>query len=375
MNQPSHAPSAQRVLLILIVAVALLLAAASLMLPAEVNANPDHNAGDYVMFAKAAGDGETDDPEAYEPDCDDSNDKQSDISGSNNDFYGRVHSNADLAISGSDNRFLDTSSPNSELTYGVNDGGGSPCQLQAEADNLYASGQPLNITGNGNPGDVQGPYQIGANGWPGNLSNYLDANGMTFGNNVTQVLPGESCDVGSLTNSGDIEVTAADNGKVICNGGDDIVISDSGLGSPSNPFRVTMISHGLIDISGSDLYLAPVAHGVLAWTDQMYSDEANSIKIAGDNINVLSRAILFTPRSGQDVSGSNSGLLCIQMIGQGALKVAGSNSVLGPLAPECGGSTPPPTSPPPTSPPPTNTPDPTPPPSFIYRKFLPSIRR
>lgn len=76
-------------------------------------------------------------------------------------------------------------------------------------------------------------------------------------------------------------------------------------------------------------------HGVLAWTDQRFDDEATSIKIAGDNINVLSRAILFTPCSGQDVSGSNGDLLCIQMIGQGTLKAAGSNSTLGPLAPGC----------------------------------------
>jgi hypothetical protein len=342
MSQLFDAPPSRRVGLILLLAIAVLLATASLLSPAAVNADPGHDAGDYLMFAKAAGDGDTSDPEAYEPVCDDSNDKQSDISGSNSHFYGRIHSNADLAISGSDNRFLDTSSPNPELTFGVNDGPSSPCQLQAEAENLYASGAPLNITGNGNGGDVHGPYGIGANGWPGNLSSYLDTNGMTFGNDVTQVLPGEVCDVGSLTNSGDIEITAADNGKVVCNGDDDIVISVSGLGSASMPFRITMISHGLIDISGSDLYLAPAAHGVLAWTDQMYSDEATSIKIAGDNVNVLSRAILFTPRSGQDVSGSNSELLCIQMIGQGALKVAGSNSILGPLASGCGDSAPPP---------------------------------
>lgn len=324
---------------LLVMGLVLLFVMAGQMGPRTASGNPDHDAGDYVMFAKAAGDGETDDPEAYEPVCDSENDKQSDISGSNSRFFGRVHSNADLAISGSDNRFLDTGSPNPELTYGVNDESGTPCQLQAESTNVYGSGTPLNITGNGNPGDVQGPYQIGAQDWPGNLGEFLDGNGMTFGNDVTQVLPGVTCDVGSLTHSGDIEITAADEGKVICNGEDPILLSDSGFGTPQTPFRITMISHGLIDISGSDHYLAPAVHGVLAWTDQRYEDEATSIKIAGDNVNVLSRAILFTPRSGQDVSGSNSDLLCIQMIGQGALKVAGSNSTLGPLAPGCGGGT------------------------------------
>jgi hypothetical protein len=300
--------------------------------------NVTHNAGGYFIFAKAAGDGDTSDPKAYEPGCDDANDKQADVSGSNSGFYGRIHSNADLAISGVDNAFTDTVSPNPELTYGVNDGPSTSCQLQADGANVYGNGSPLNITGNGNPSDVQGPYQIGPQGWPGNLGDFLDANGMTFGNDVTQILPGMACDRGSLTASGVIEITSADNGKVVCNGNDPINISVSGLGTAAIPFKITMISHGLIDIGGSNHYLAPAAHGVLAWTDQRFSDEATSIKIGGSNVNVTSRAILFTPRSGQDVSGSNSATLCIQMVGQGALKAAGSNSTLGPLASGCGGS-------------------------------------
>ncbi len=298
-------------------------------------ADDAHNAGDYLIFAKAAGDGQTDDPKAYEPVCDDANDKQADVSGSNSSFYGRIHSNADLAISGTDNWFRDTISPNSELTYGVNDGPSSACQLQAEEDNIYDGGWPLNISGDGDPAGIQGPYQIGPNGWPGNLGNYLDANGMTFGNDINQVLPGVTCDRGSLTHSGVIEITAADNGKVVCNGDDPIKISDSGLGAPGNPFRITMVSHGLIEISGSNHYLAPAVYGVLAWTDQRFGDEATSVKIAGSNVNIVERAILFSTRSGQDVSGSNSSLLCIQMIGQGSLKAAGSNSILGPFAPGC----------------------------------------
>jgi hypothetical protein len=300
--------------------------------------NVTHNAGGYFIFAKAAGDGDTSDPKAYEPSCDDANDKQADVSGSNSSFYGRIHSNADLAISGVDNTFTDTVSPNPELTYGVNDGPSTSCQLQADGANVYGNGFPLNITGNGNPGEVQGPYQIGPKGWPGNLGDFLDANGMTFGNEVTQVLPGMACDRGSLTASGVIEITSADNGKIVCNGNDPIKISVSGLGTAAIPFKITMISHGLIDISGSNHYLAPAAPGVLAWTDQRFSDEATSIKISGSNVNVTSRAILFTPRSGQDVSGSDSAILCIQMVGQGALKAAGSSSTLGPLASRCGGS-------------------------------------
>lgn len=314
------------------------LSAAGLQPPLIASGNAIHNAGDYFMFAKAAGDGDTSDPKAYEPRCDDANDKQADVSGSNSTFYGRIHSNADLAISGSGNVFSDTVSPNPELTYGVNDGPSASCQLQADGANVYGNGAPVNITGNGNPSDIQGPYQIGSKGWPGNLGDFLDANGMTFGNDVAQVLPGKTCDRGSLTNSGVIEITSADNGKVVCNGKDPIKISASGLGTATAPFKITMISHGLIDISGSNHYLAPAAHGVLAWTDQRFSDDATSIKIGGSNVNVTTQAILFSPRSGQDVSGSNSAILCIQMIGQGALKAAGSNSRLGPLAPGCLGS-------------------------------------
>ena len=316
---------------------AFLLPAAVLLLnPPAASGGAVQNAGDYLMFAKAAGDGGSDDPEVYEPVCDDANDKQADVSGSNSHVYGRIHSNADLAISGSDNRFYDTGSPDPELTYGVNDGPSSDCQLQAEDTNIYDSGLPLNIAGNGDPGDVEGPYQNAPDGWPGNLGSFLDANGMTFGEDVSQVLPGAVCDVGSLTHSGVIEITAADEGKVVCNGDDPITIGDSGLGTPQNPFRITMVSHGLIEISGSNHYLAPATHGVLAWTDQRFEDEATSIKISGDNVNVPARAILFSPRSGQDVSGSNSNLLCIQMVGQGALKLAGSNVTIGPLAPGCG---------------------------------------
>lgn len=303
--------------------------------PATAHSDSKHSAGDYFMFAKAAGDGSTSDPKAYEPDCDDANDKQADVSGSNSIYWGRIHSNADLAISGVDNRFIDTVSPNPELTYGVNDSPSPACQLQAEGANVYSSGFPLNITGSNNPNEVNGPYQIGVKGWPGNLGDFLDANGMTFGNNVTQVLPGMRCDVGSLTASGVIEVTAADEGKVVCNGTDPIKISMSGLGTPAKPFRITMISHGLIEISGSNHFLRPAVHGILAWTDQRFSNEPASIKIAGSNVNVTSQAILFTPRSGQDVSGSNSAVLCIQMIGQGSLKVGGSNASFGPLAPDC----------------------------------------
>jgi hypothetical protein len=299
-------------------------------------ADPDHSGGDYFMFAKAAAPGTTT-RAANEPACDGSNDKQADISGSSNHIYGRVHSNADLAISGSGNVFHDTSSPNEEITYGVNEPG--TCQLQAEAGNTYGNGAPLNISGSGDATSIQGPYQLGAKGWPLSLGDYLDANGETFATDVTQVLPGASCYPGtSLTGTTDVVIGPEHNNAVVCNGTGKINIGLSNLGSAIAPFRITMISHGSIDVGGSNNFLVPAdsGHGVLAWTDQAYGSNATAIKIGGSSVNVPRRALLFSPRSGQDVSGSVNATLCIQMIGQGALKAGGSSAHFGPLAPGCG---------------------------------------
>src|SRR5688500_14579941 len=60
-------------------------------------ANANHDASDFFNFAKAEADGGT--SKANEPTCDGSNDKQTDFSGSGNDVLGRIHSNADTAIS------------------------------------------------------------------------------------------------------------------------------------------------------------------------------------------------------------------------------------------------------------------------------------
>ena len=95
-----------------------------LLSPTSASGNPDHFAGDYFMFAKAAGD----DPvspnpnrESYEPACDITNNGQAEVSGSTSFFYGRIHSNADLVNSGDDSTFVETASTNPELTYGVTD--------------------------------------------------------------------------------------------------------------------------------------------------------------------------------------------------------------------------------------------------------------
>jgi len=209
--------------------------AALLLLSAQfAGANPDHSAGDYFMFAKVAAPGTTD-PKAFEPSCDASNHKQADFSGSSSFVYGRIHSNADVANSGAGNTFVDSGSPNTEITYGVNDNAppASPpdCQLQAEPA-AYNSGAPTNIIASGNPAQVDGPYQIGLHGWPGNLGSFLNADGETFGNDVTQVLPGATCGSGtSLTDTDPYEVQLSDEGKVICNGTGLIKFGQQGLGT------------------------------------------------------------------------------------------------------------------------------------------------
>ena len=345
--------------------VAVLVAAAATIgalyaLPAS--GNPDHSAGDYFIFAKAAS-GNTGEIKGHEPDCNSSNDKQADVSGSNHHIYGRVHSNADLAVSGSGNVFHDVAtSPNPELTFGVNDGAGDPCQLQAVAglpggNDFTGAGYPVNITGSGDGDTTDGPYQIDETapltGWPGNLGNFLTGpDYREFGNNVADVLPGASCGAvveptavnSSLTHtSSDIVVrpTANNNNKVICVGeAKKIIISETPAGGAPgstalNPFKITMIGHGPIEVSASSIHLAPAdsGHGVLAWTDEPTED--NAFKISGSNVNILTRSIAFTPSSGQSVSGSNQATMCLQLIGQGSIIAAGSNTNFGPFAPGC----------------------------------------
>src|SRR5687768_17545725 len=83
--------------------------AALLLLSAQqADANPHHSAGDYVIFAKALN------PtvplgtfETREPNCDGANHSQGEASGQTNQYYGRIHSNADLGLNGA-NTYFDT---------------------------------------------------------------------------------------------------------------------------------------------------------------------------------------------------------------------------------------------------------------------------
>jgi uncharacterized repeat protein (TIGR01451 family) len=165
-------------------------------------------------------------------------------------------------------------------------------------------------------------------GWPGDLDSHLNSDGLTFGTDIEQILgPGAVCDVGSLTNSGDIVVDQDEDGKVVCNGTGKV-----DLNAQNQTMSVTIVSHGAIVISGQGANLSPASHEILAWTDQDSETAAESIVISGSNFTVPDKAILFAPRSGIDVGGSDDSSLCIQLIAQGKIKVQGSRSSFGPGA-------------------------------------------
>ncbi len=273
------------------------------------------SASDFVAFARASS----------EPDCDGvgNNDKQVEANGSGNDMYGRVHSNADYIASGSGNEFFD------EVTYGTHD---EDCASDADT-NTYTGGGPTEI--DADPSGVSG-------GWPGTLASFTTDGWV-------------SCDVGSLSDTSDYVVSLADDGKIICNGSGKITINiNDTCSSGDGVLNITMVSHGLIEVSGQNNCLSPAAGGenFIAWTD-LQTDFA--VDFSGSNLNVES-SISFTPNAGQKIAGSNDSTVCIQAIGEGPIQFPGSTSAFGPTAPGCDipeEDTPTPTSTPVT---PTSTP-------------------
>jgi uncharacterized repeat protein (TIGR01451 family) len=272
-------------------------------------AAPAHDASDFFIFARAQV------GPAAENTCNGTpnNDKQADVSGSNNLIHGRIHSNADYNAGGQTNVF------NSAVTYGTHNGN---CAGLAGV-NSYPGGGPTDLNG-ATPTGVTG-------GWPGDLNSYLTG-GLTF-SSIAQALPGESCsswngNPTSLSGSGTITLTAADNNKVICNGTGLVKLAESDV-----TLKITILSHGPIEISGQNNTLTPYKHGILAFTD--YNQTDFPIKLAGSNFTVPEQSILFAPRAGIDTSGSDDSEMCIQLIGQGWIRVPGSKNILGPGSSAC----------------------------------------
>src|SRR5688500_3681948 len=114
------------------------------------------DASDFFAFGKANMAG-TQDIKSDDPNCDGSNEKHVDISGATSDFFGRVHSNADLAISGANNDFADP------VSYGTN---AEDCQLAVDPTTDGPGGGDLI------PQIAEldaSPSGVGVCGWPGNL--------------------------------------------------------------------------------------------------------------------------------------------------------------------------------------------------------------
>jgi uncharacterized repeat protein (TIGR01451 family) len=265
---------------------------------------PAHDASDFFIFARTLH------GPAAETNCNGSsnNNKQADVSGSTNIIHGRIHSNADYHAGGQNNNF------HSAVTYGTED---TDCAGFAGVNTYHA----------GAPTDLNGAVPSGVNnGWPGDLNTYVD-NGWQI-DTVAQALPGETCDVGSLSNNSDYTVTAADNGKVICRGTGKVQLSMSNV-----TLAITILSHGPIEISGQNVTLTPAVHGILAFTD--YKDTDFPIKLAGSNFTVPVQSILFATKAGIDTSGSDDSEMCIQLIGQGWIRVPGSTNILGPGSSAC----------------------------------------
>ncbi len=275
----------------------------------------NHSASDFFIFAKGAY-GKAAQAEGFTPPqtpvCDGAQDITAEVSGSDNKIFNRIHSNADWNGGGQNNDFF------AAVTYGTH---AENC-TNNPGDNDYNTATPAN---DGSPTELDGPPEVlGMHGWPGNLGSFLNADGLQF-STIEQVLGmGATCDQGTSLTSGNYVITAADNNKVICGGSSSTIT----LGSQGLNIAVTVVSHGYVDFNASNSTLKAYKHGILAWTDMDSFAQEHAFKLQGSNFHV-GPAIVFTPRSGQDISGSTGSEDCIQHIGQGQIKVQGSSSEFG----------------------------------------------
>ena len=303
-------------------------------------------AADYVIFAQAR------DGVAAETTDNQSNDSQASVSGSDNALFGRIRTNADFSSSGQNIYYHyagnEPTKPVPPST--VNDGKITFRFLNDNGDNFYETALsdprhpgftdgtwlpvqsnvpvgPVGVVATDPPGDN---YQF----WPGNLhtavtagSNYLEMN--------TAALE-HTCDFGSLVKGPfEFDLTGDSSDGTYCTKGGLIKLSAQFVGTPDAPKRFTFLANnGLITISGQNAVIEPFALETLAMSDLDSGADQFPIKIAGSNFSVQSQSIVFAPRAGVDVSGSDDSLLCIHAIGQ-EVKIQGSTSDFGPQAPEC----------------------------------------
>ena len=120
-----------------------------------------------------------------------------------------------------------------------------------------------------------------------------------------------------------------------CTSGGKITVSVENVGSLAVPKKWTLLANGgLIEISGQNATFEPFALGILAMSDTRSNDDQFPIKFSGSNLSVPSQAVVFAPRSGVTVSGSEESVLCIQVVGQ-ETQISGSTSGFGLRSPGC----------------------------------------
>ena len=305
------------------------------------------SAGDYVIFSQAR------DGKATEISDNGSNDIQASVSGSDNSLFGRIRSNADFSSSGQNiNYHYQANGPNKPvLPSTVNDGKITFRFLNENGDNFYESALsdprhptftdgtwlpvqstvpvgPVAAVSTTPPGD---DYQY----WPGNLHTTVTAASDYLEMDVLALEP--FCDFGSLTSGQEEEwdLDGSSTEGTYCTDGGLIKLAVQDVGTLAAPRRFTFLANnGLVSISGQNAIIEPSALGMLAMSDLSSDNDQFPIKIAGSNFRVQRQSIIFAPRSGVDVSGSDGSLLCLHAIGQ-EVKLQGSTTDFGPAAPDC----------------------------------------
>jgi Flp pilus assembly protein TadG len=204
--------------------------------------------------------------------------KSVDFSGSNVDVIGRVHSNSDLYISGSDNDFAGLTT----YTCGIgenpfHDGGGnntftpSPASAPAEADPIDLARSDFTCDWNASG---SGMWDLSADGewWVGGTKSSKTLRAGTY------------C---SGTGSSD-GIKLSDS---------DIIIEDI----VSGPGGVTMVGQAYIEISGSNFQLHPHEHGVLFVS---YGTSDVAVKVNGSSGAWAGK--IYAPNGTAEVSGSSN---------------------------------------------------------------------
>ncbi len=161
--------------------------------------------------------------------------------------------------------------------------------------------------------------------WPGNLHTALTEASNWLEMDTAALEP--ACDFGSLSENDpatgdpyefDLSGDSADG--TYCSDGGLIKLSAQNVGDTASPKRFTLLANdGLITISGQSAVIEPDPLGVLAMTDLPSSADQFPIKIAGSDFFVQRQSIVFAPRAGVDVSGSD-GSLCWQSAQVGQIR-------------------------------------------------------